>query len=146
MPLWKIYHPVGAFTAADKQALSERITGLYRILPKFYVGVVFQEVPKESFYVGGKPADNFVRIWIDHIARTLPNDEAKRRWLGLCDAALAPFVKERGYDLEYHIDETPFDLWSIQGLRPPPPNSEAEKRWVADNRPSPHGEPPPAGV
>jgi phenylpyruvate tautomerase PptA (4-oxalocrotonate tautomerase family) len=144
MPLWKIYHPVDAFTAEDKQALSERITGLYRILPRFYVGVVFQEVARESFYVGGKPVDNFVRIWIDHIARTLPNDEAKRRWLAMCDDALAPFVKERGYDWEYHIDETPFDLWSIQGLRPPPPNSPAEKQWVADNRPGPYGSSPPS--
>jgi phenylpyruvate tautomerase PptA (4-oxalocrotonate tautomerase family) len=144
MPLWKIYHPVGAFTAEDKQALSGRITGLYRILPKFYVGVVFQEVARDSFYVGGKPVDNFVRIWIDHIARTLPNDEAKRRWLTMCDDALAPFVKQRGYDWEYHIDETSFDLWSIQGLRPPPPNSPAEKQWVADNRPGPYGGSPPS--
>ena len=40
MPFWKIYHPVGAFTAEDKQALSQRITELYRALPKFYVIVV----------------------------------------------------------------------------------------------------------
>src|SRR5258708_145269 len=121
MPLWKIYHPVGAFTAEDKQALSERITGLYRILPKFYVGVLLQEVARDSFYVGGNRVDNFVRIWIDHIARPLPNDGAKRRWLAMGDAALAPFIKERGHDWEYPIAEPPFDLWSIQGLRPPPP-------------------------
>lgn len=49
MPLWKIYHPVNAYTSADKQQLAERITNLYRSLPKFYVGVVFQEVPKDAF-------------------------------------------------------------------------------------------------
>ena len=69
MPLWKIYHPVGAFSAEQKKGLSEAITALYSRLPKFYVGVVFQEVAAESFYVGGEPADNFVRIWVDHIAQ-----------------------------------------------------------------------------
>lgn len=137
MPLWKIYHPVGAFSADDKQQLAERITALYSRLPKFYVGIVFQEVAAESFYVGAKPAANFVRIWIDHIARTLPTPEAKAWWIGQCDAALAPFVRDRGLDWEYHIDETPFDLWSIQGIRPPLPNSEDEKRWIRENRPSP---------
>ena len=46
MPLWKLYHPVDTFSAEDKQALSQRITALYKPLPKFYVGVVFQEVAK----------------------------------------------------------------------------------------------------
>src|SRR3990167_1827464 len=85
MPLWKIYHPVGAFTAAEKQQLSERITGLYSRLPKFYVGVVFQEVATDSFFIGGQPAAKFVRIWVDHIARTLPTPEARTWWIGQCD-------------------------------------------------------------
>ena len=39
MPLWKIYHPVGAFTAEDKHAFAQTITDLYAKLPlpKFYV-------------------------------------------------------------------------------------------------------------
>ena len=41
MPLWKIYHPQGAYTAEDKKAMSERITRIYSILPAFYVGVIF---------------------------------------------------------------------------------------------------------
>lgn len=138
MPLWKIYHPKGAFSPLDKKELSGRITRLYPVLPKFYVGIVFQEVDKDSFFVGGEPADRFVRIWVDHIARTFANDEIKARWIGMVEEALAPFVRDRGLDWEYHIDETPFDLWSIQGLRPPPPNSEHEKRWIAENKPSPY--------
>jgi phenylpyruvate tautomerase PptA (4-oxalocrotonate tautomerase family) len=136
MPLWKIYHPVGAFNPQDKQELSERITALYSRLPKFYVGVVFQEVAPDSFYVGGKPVGKFIRIWIDHIARTLPTPELRKWWIGQCDAALAPFVRERGFDWEFHIDETPFELWSIQGIRPPAADSDDEKRWIAENRPS----------
>jgi len=138
MPLWKIYHPVNAYTPQDKQNFAEKITNLYQRLPKFYVGVVFQDVPKDAFYIGAKPVDNFVRIWVDHIARTLPTPEAKEYWLKISNEAIAPFVKDRGYDWEFHIDETPFDLWSIQGLRPPTPNSDAEKRWVLENKPTPY--------
>ena len=137
MPLWKIYHPENAFSAQDKQALSQAITALYSRLPKFYVGVVFQAVPADSFFVGGEPTDNFVRIWVDHIARTLPTPEARAWWINACDEALAPYIRDRGLDWEFHIDETSFELWSIQGMRPPLPNSEDEKRWFAENRPSP---------
>ncbi|MDU1695537.1 MAG: tautomerase family protein [Bradyrhizobium sp.] len=140
MPFWKIYHPVGAFTAEDKRALSERITGCYRGLPKFYVIVVFQEVAPDSFYKGGEEASNFVRIWVDHIARSFTPDakERKAKWLSWAEAALAPYIKDRGYDWEIHIDETPFDLWQIQGIAPPPPHSDHEKLWVQENKPVPY--------
>lgn len=138
MPLWKIYHPEGAFSPAQKQAISEAITGLYSVrLPKFYVGVVFQAVPADDFYVGGQPATNFVRIWVDHIARTLPDAEARTRWMGFVIKTLTPFIGDRGFDWEFHIDETSFELWSINGMRPPLPDTEDEKRWRAENRPSP---------
>lgn len=139
MPFWKVYHPVGAFTAEDKKALSGRITDLYRGLPKFYVIVVFQEVAPESFYMGGEEAPNFVRIWMDHIARSFPPDQkAKDKWLGWAEAALAPYIKDRGMDWEIHIDETPFDLWQVQGMKPPLPNSEYEKLWREQNKPVPY--------
>lgn len=140
MPLWKIYHPVGAFTAEDKRALSQRITGLYRGLPKFYVIVVFQEVAPDSFYMGGEEVHNFVRIWVDHIARSFPPDakKLKAKWMGRAEQALAPYIKDRGREWEIHIDETPFDLWQIQGMPPPPPNSDVEKRWIEENKPVPY--------
>jgi phenylpyruvate tautomerase PptA (4-oxalocrotonate tautomerase family) len=61
MPLWKVYHSAGAYTQEDKHAFSKRITDIYSQvpLPKFYVDVVFEEVPQDSFYVGGEPALNF---------------------------------------------------------------------------------------
>jgi len=136
MPLWRLYHPADAFSAEDKQQLAERITALYRRLPKFYVGVVFQAVAAEDFYIGGQPTGRFVRIWVDHIARTLPTAELRSWWIGQCDEALAPFIRDRGLDWEFHIDETPFELWSIQGIRPPAADSEDEKRWIRENRPS----------
>lgn len=138
MPLWTVYHPVGAFTAEDKQTLADRITDLYPSLPRFYVGIIFHETQKESFFMGAKPKDNFVRIWMDHFARTLPTPEAKERWVRKADEAIAPFVRDRGYDWEFHIDETPRDLWSIQGITPPPVDSDAEKKWKAENKPTPY--------
>ena len=125
MPLWKIYHPVGAFSLEDKKGLSEAITALYaRGLPKFYVGVVFQEVAADSFFIGGESVDNFVRIWVDHIARTMPTPEIRAKFIEMVDAALAPYVRDRGLNWEYHIDETSYELWSIQGYRPPLPRTE----------------------
>jgi hypothetical protein len=42
--------------------------------------VIFHQLPKDSFFIGGKPANDFVRIWIDQIARgTAP--EHRWRWL-----------------------------------------------------------------
>lgn len=145
MPLWKFYHPVGAFSDEDKKAIAERITAVYRALPKFYVGVVFQEVPSASFYVGGEPADDFVRIWVDHIARQFSDEALKGRFLAAVGQLLEPYVAGRGLRWEMHVDETPFSLWTIQGLRPPMPDTPAEKRWSAENRATPYEpEPVPA--
>lgn len=138
MPLWKIYHPVGSYTPADKQALSAAITAVYgRVMPKFYVGVVFQEVAADSFYIGGEPHGRFVRIWIDHIAREFPDSAASRRFIDKINDVLAPWVRDRGYDWELHIDETAFDLWSVQGIFPPRQGTADEARWIAENKPSP---------
>jgi phenylpyruvate tautomerase PptA (4-oxalocrotonate tautomerase family) len=137
MPLWKVYHPEGAYTPEDKHEMSKRITDVYAILPRFYVGIIFQAIPRDSFFVGGEPRDNFVRIHMDHIARQLNSDESKAGFLARAENALAPFIKDRGFDWELHIDETPIDLWTIQGIRPPHADTPDEKRWKAENRPSP---------
>jgi phenylpyruvate tautomerase PptA (4-oxalocrotonate tautomerase family) len=138
MPLWKVYHPTGAFSTEDKQELSERITSIYaRIpIPKFYVVLIFEEVAKGNCFVGGKRNDKFVRFRVDHIARTLPGPIIREWWVRTIDEFIAPYVKERGFDWEVSIDETPFDLWSLQGELPPPFESVAEKRWVEENKAS----------
>ena len=69
MPLHRFYVPPGLYTAEDKAKLSEAITAIYVGIPRFYVVVIFIEVDKDNFYVGGKPTDNFVRILIHHLAR-----------------------------------------------------------------------------
>ena len=70
------------------------------------------------------------------MARTLPSTGARARWMSRVNDALTPFMAERNLGWELHIDETALDLWSIQGLQPPPPGSTAERRWARENRPT----------
>ncbi|MEI5678204.1 MULTISPECIES: tautomerase family protein [unclassified Mesorhizobium] len=138
MPLWKVYHPVGAYSQKDKKAISQSLSDLYgRMMPRFYVGVIFQEVSADNFYIGGEPNAQFVRIWVDHVARTFTSDAMKVGFFNRINEILAPWISQRGYDWEIHIDETPFDLWTIQGHFPPREGTEDEKRWMSENRASP---------
>lgn len=137
MPLWNIYCPAGTYSPEDKLEFAERITDLYAEfgVPRFFVGVVFQELPRDSYFIGGEPTDDFVRIWIDHIARTMP-DEAQGWWMKRIRETVAPFVTERDMKWEAHVDDTPRGLWTINGLKPPAEGSEDEKRWALENKPS----------
>ena len=67
----------------------------------------------------------------------MPTPEIRAKFIQMVDEALAPYVRDRGLNWEYHIDETSYELWSIQGYRPPLPGTEDEVRWRAENRPSP---------
>lgn len=80
MPLWRIFSHPDTFSTAQKQALVESITPFYTIsgLPAFYVNVVFIPVEPSSFYIGGQPVKNMVRIAIEHIAIHRPNDARAR--------------------------------------------------------------------
>jgi phenylpyruvate tautomerase PptA (4-oxalocrotonate tautomerase family) len=140
MPLWKVYHPVGAFSAEDKRNLAKQVTDVYaRIpIPKFYVVFIYEEMAKDSCFVGGEPNNKFVRFKIDHIARTLPGSVLREWWIRTLDTVIAPYVKDKGYDWEISVDETPVDLWSLQGEIAPPFESVAEKRWVKENKASPY--------
>ncbi|MEU2337253.1 tautomerase family protein [Streptomyces sp. NPDC006654] len=141
MPYWEIFTPENAYTPEDKQQLSEAITSIYTDyvnLPRFYVVVLFKDMPANTMYVGGRPADNFVRIRVDHIARQMDDPEMRAMCMAIIEEKLAPFVKERGYDWEVHIDETAMDLWRTQGLVPPPAESDMEKMWAKENRPIPY--------
>ena len=144
MPLWHIYSPENAYSAEDKCALATRITDLYADvgLPRFYASIVFHELPKNSFFVGGKATNDFVRIWIDQIARTTA-PERRAWWLERVNTTLNPFARDRGYRWEVHIDQTPIDFWTIQRMKPPDPDSEAEKHWVKEDRPSAYAYPKP---
>lgn len=125
MPLWQIFHPEGTFTNPEsKQALAGDITSMYTSfgLPAFYVVVNFIAQPAHNTYVGGKnPPQPFIRLVVDHVAVHQGEDEARmQRLTARVDAALKPHIADKGYDWEYHVDETPRGLWKINGLNPPP--------------------------
>ena len=141
MPLWQIYTPVGAYSTEDKKALSAALMSVYvdyAGLPNFYVNVLFHEVVEGNFFIGAEPRNNFVRLVAVHIARELPTAELRRAAMNRVEEKIAPFIKDRGYDWEIHIDETPIDFWTVQGLVPPPAESEAERLWARENRPIPY--------
>jgi hypothetical protein len=139
MPLWKIYHPEDAFTNDEKSAIAEQATVLYQsFLPRFYVNVMFVPLPDSTFYIGGAPASDFVRVTIDHIAAQITDAEMQTAFLNAVAKILSPYVADRGLRWEMHIDETPFALWTIQGLKPPVPGTPTAKKWQSENRPSPY--------
>jgi Putative oxalocrotonate tautomerase enzyme len=51
--------------------------------------------------------------------------------------AWGSFLGDRGLHWEIHIDDTPFEFWTIDGYFPPAPESADERRLAAENRPSP---------
>ena len=137
MPLWHVYHPVGAYSAEQKRQFAADVTEYYTRagLPKFYVVTLFHEVPESSFLVGGEPSDNAVRVVVEHIARHLTDPEVRKRSTEGLNRLLAPHTRDRGLHCEFHVDETPRDLWMIDGMWPPPACSEAEQLWARENRP-----------
>ena len=102
MPLHRIYHPPSAFSAADKAGLAEAITNLYTSvgLPAFYVVVLYIPIENDSFYVGGKTTDKFIRVVSQHLARQIPDGAPKLAFMEKFEAVLAPFIKAKGFDWE----------------------------------------------
>ncbi|UJR13203.1 hypothetical protein I4U23_000225 [Adineta vaga] len=140
MPLHRIFHPPSAFSSSDKATISERITTLYTDhgLPAFYVVILFTPVESDSFFVGGKSTDKFIRIVVQHLARQIPNDEEKQKFSEKYENAIAPFIKDKGYDWEVHVEEVPPEMWRENGLIPPIKYPEIEKEWVRLNKPIPY--------
>jgi phenylpyruvate tautomerase PptA (4-oxalocrotonate tautomerase family) len=140
MPLWTIYHTPGTFSDEGKSALAKNITDIYTAvgLPRFYVVVVFSETRSADFYVGGEQTPVAVRIVVDHIARQAPDKTARERITARVGQILAPYLEQSGLHWEFHIDETSEELWMINGLVPPPMNSEAEREWARTNRAAPY--------
>ena len=142
MPLWNVYHPAGVYTEQEKREFADSVASLYGVrgLPRFYVVTLFHEVDRGSFYVGGEPVDDVVRVAIDHIARHYPDTAARESALQRINALIETFATGKGLRWEFHIDETPRDLWMINGLVPPPSGSDAEKLWVKENRAIPYAD------
>lgn len=144
MPLWLIFHPTDTFEdVASRQALAKDITKIYTDigLPAFYAVINFITLPSQSMWVGGEQKTDkpFIRLVAEHIAVNLPNDDdAYKRTTRRLEEALKPHIADRGYDWEFHVDETERRLWQVNGMIPPQYKSEAEKLWAKENRAVPY--------
>src|ERR1700761_8905061 len=100
MPFWRIYHPPGLYTDAEKETFAASITNdVYYTIPPFWVDVAFFEISSNNLFVGGKPsAEKFIRIVIDHIAvHHIGGNMSKEHTLAIknrMEAAMKPFVAE----------------------------------------------------
>ena len=143
MPLWRIYHSTGALSSPDQAKLAQLITDLYSsppaTLPAFYVDVIYVEVPHGKFFVAGEPRMDFVRFSIEHLAVHL-NKETPRltRFHAAIDNILIPFLKERDLQWEYSVVNGIREEWRINGLAPPPFQSDAERLWAKEGRAVPY--------
>ncbi|KFA70126.1 hypothetical protein S40285_06611 [Stachybotrys chlorohalonatus IBT 40285] len=143
MPLWTIYHPTEAFAEVEtRQAFATKITSFYTAigLPPFYVVVNFITVPKSFAWVGAEqPTNTFIRITISHLAARVPEDTGTHYELtASLERIMKPFIADKGYDYEYHIDQSERELWRINGFIPPPLQSEEEKVWARLNKAVPY--------
>lgn len=142
MPLWQIYHPPGTFDDnALKQAFADDITKMYTTLglPAFYVVAHFYKMDNSNVYLGGKPLSEgekpFVRVVITHIAIHVPDSDAMYlRTTSRLDDIMKPHLLDKGYDFEYHVDQTERRLWKVNSLIPPPFKSAEEQLWVKENK------------
>lgn len=140
MPLWQIFHPKNSLTQEDRQGIANAITEANHAfvhIPRFYVNVFFHEMPEGAMFVGGKMTTNFIRIVTETIAVAMPTAEMRAEAMRGTEEFLAPFIKDKGYDWELHFDETPRDLWRVQGLIAPDQGTDAADLWYRDNKPVP---------
>ncbi|KAH8889327.1 hypothetical protein GQ53DRAFT_843007 [Thozetella sp. PMI_491] len=150
MPLWHVFHPPSTFdNYATKRALAKAITSIYtdRGLPAFYVNVYFHAVPGEDTWIGGVAqaaapdsgdpflSRPFVRLVGENIAVNMGDDTARKdAFSDRVTKYLTPLLQGKGYDWEFHVDETSKNMWRVQGLRAPEVGSEPFKLWVQENK------------
>ncbi|KAG8744369.1 hypothetical protein FRC10_010256 [Ceratobasidium sp. 414] len=135
MPMHRIYTVPGLYTPEEKAAMAKAITTLYvPMLPAFYVVVLFVDVAKDSYFIGGELNDKFVRFNVQHLARHFAADEQKIGFMNLYEQAVKPFTADKGLDWEVNIDEADPLTWHENGMSPPAPKSEGEGLWKQRNK------------
>ncbi|KAI9004940.1 putative oxalocrotonate tautomerase enzyme-domain-containing protein [Hyaloraphidium curvatum] len=143
-----IYAPATLFSPEEKRAIAKSLTAMYTSvgLPAFYVIVLFIPVEADSFFIGNESHDErasrtgkpFVRIVSQHLARANRSEKDRQRSITALESRFKPFIADKGYEWELHIEEPTADLWRESGISPPAPRTPAEKLWVEKNEPSPY--------
>lgn len=143
MPLWNIYHTTGILETQEiRKSLAEDITKLYTKfgLPAFYVVVQFIPLPAGNVFVAAEARTEkpFVRLTVEHMAvhRHEGAEGFPARFSDTIDAALKPYIADKGYDWEITVTDTTRDFWRLNGIAPPPFRSEIETLWAQQGRPS----------
>jgi len=86
MPLWKSIIPlVPTQLRIKRNSPKSHRDVLKDSNPEIYVRDDLEEVAAESFYVGGAPHGKFVRLKLDHMARTLPGPTIREWWVKAVD-------------------------------------------------------------
>ncbi|KAF2768932.1 hypothetical protein EJ03DRAFT_273258, partial [Teratosphaeria nubilosa] len=144
-------HPQNTFTTNPERDLFVHDILAYDhtrgTLPACYVIVNFHPMPVGSMYRGytsvseqDNPAEavsGFVRITISHLAasrRDFPEGVGAVRMRKGVDEACRRSIVEKGWGWEYHVTEDERDLWTIDGVIPPPFRGEVEKKWRGENQ------------
>jgi hypothetical protein len=142
MPIWRIYHPDNVYTSVEeRQAFSQSITSIYTAagLPAFIGGrTTDPSLPTSAALPGSTSTAPFIRIFGSNIARKLKDASAKQSFVNRVDKAIKPWVQDKGYEWEYHFDETDRELWKISGFVPPQPSSEGEALWAKEGKALPY--------
>ncbi|KAE9404793.1 hypothetical protein BT96DRAFT_916673 [Gymnopus androsaceus JB14] len=126
MPFHRWYCSPNLYTKEEKQAIATAITGIYSpVLPAFYVTINFIEVDKDNYFVAGEPTDRFLRIEVQHLARSIETYEK----------AIEPYTKCKGINWELQISNEDPVFWNQNGIRPPPFNTEPFRVWKEGNKP-----------
>ncbi|CZT52483.1 uncharacterized protein RSE6_13824 [Rhynchosporium secalis] len=132
MPILKFYTNPGQLTSEEKQELAITLTSIYaRIMPAFFVNIMFHELAPENFFVGGKPTNGtFVRFAAEHIAVNWNDDlERANQYLNFVGDLFTNNFEQRGWTWEFSVTESRRELWRVQSLVPPPVGSEEMKTW-----------------
>ncbi|KAG4438456.1 hypothetical protein IFR05_006066 [Cadophora sp. M221] len=133
MPILKFYTSPGQLTDEEKQELATTLTAGYsKMMPAFFVNIMFHELPHGSFFMAGKPTNGkFVRFTAEHIAMNFKEDfERANRYLDWVGKIFKERFEPRGWTWEFSVTESRRELWRIQSLVPPLVGSEAMKLWM----------------
>ncbi|HTX83009.1 MAG TPA: tautomerase family protein [Streptosporangiaceae bacterium] len=77
-------------------------------------------------------------VAIDIFARDVDKQARRESVRHRIRAVIQPFATAKGLRWEFHVDQTPRDLWMINGLVPPPAGSDAGQLWAKENRAIPY--------
>ena len=109
MPLWKIHHPAGAYSDADKSEFAEAITGIYTQIPipAFYVVTIFEEVTRRTVRTSTWAAGHTSGSCASRSTRWPAPSPARSSASGGCTCwtEVRPFIGDCGYDWEFTCSE-----------------------------------------